>query len=200
MNTTDADDPTSGNPESGNASDNDSGSDQSGGDRSHGDRPAEVGTVTAEEWQRLRAPFALKAYDCFPRALIPTPEGEQKEAVVDMVLRPVPIRDRLDTVLGPGRYAYHMELASEPRTVRCDLEIGAASRSGMGEARSLRSAQKMALARAAQGFGIGQTGRAAGPIVAYVNNRYEIPAETSRRIERREKPADWTPGDSALEC
>jgi len=188
MNTTDADDPTSGNPESGNASDNDSGSDQSGGDR-----PAEVGTVTAEEWQRLRAPFALKAYDCFPRALIPTPEGEQKESVVDLLLRRAPIRDRLDTVLGPGRYAYDMELASEPRLVRCDLQIGAASRTGLGEGKTLRSAQQIALARAAKGFGIGQTGRAAGPVLAYVQNRYQVPNDTTRRLERRDEPTDWTP-------
>ena len=158
-----------------------------------GGRPLE--TVTGEEWRRLRAPFAVRAYDCVSRAEIPTPEGDRREAVVDLVLRAVPIRGRLDTVLGPGRYAYHMRLSSEPRTVRCDLRIGGASRSGIGRAGSLRSAQQIALARAAKGFGIGQSGRAAGPIVAEVNNRYSIPSETARRVERREGPEDWAPED-----
>jgi len=188
----------SGNPEGDNGSGDDSGSDQSesdhsGGDWSPGGRPLE--TVTSEEWRRLRAPFAVRAYDCVSRAEIPTPEGDRREAVVDLVLRAVPIRGRLDTVLGPGRYAYHMRLSSEPRTVRCDLRIGGASRSGIGRAGSLRSAQQIALARAAKGFGIGQSGRAAGPIVAEVNNRYSIPSETARRVERREGPEDWAPED-----
>ena len=171
---------------------------QSGGELPPGGRPAEIGTVTDEEWKRLRAPFTVRAYDAVPRTQVPTPEGDRTKAVVDLMLRRVAIQDRLDTVLGPGRYGYHMELASGPETVRCILQVGTVSRAGLGKDQSLRSAQGIALARAAKGFGIGQSGRAAGPVLAYVNNRYEIPKETTRRIEGRDDPSDWTPEGGAL--
>ncbi|WP_263784475.1 hypothetical protein [Salinibacter grassmerensis] len=184
------------------------------------DGPAAERQVTPEEWRRLRAPFSRKAYVVGSRATGRTaanlpleafssesrrsqPGDEQEEssqdlnqAVVDLRLRPEAIRDRLDLVLCPGRYGYRLEPGPEASgtfSMRCHLRVGPGRRTGIGTASSPRVAGQVALASAAEAFGMGASGKIAGPLVADRKSWHRLPDPVLERLEQREEPSPWTP-------
>jgi len=171
--------------------------------------------VTKEEWERLRAPFSRGAYIVNSRAVGNTEsalpvEGEgQKEAaqigrsrgvIADLRVAALAIRDRLDLVLGPERYSYRLEPVpdeSAERSVFCHLRIGTASRTGIGTDSSYRNARKNALADAAVAFGIGASGKAAGPILVGRESSYDVPSSILETLETRVAPSLWAPEESS---
>lgn len=187
--------------------------------------------MTSEEWHRLRAPFSRDAYIVDTRATgraaanLPLKaysedsgsggstsggSGSEEESsgqnvnqsVVDLRLRPEAIRDRLDLVLGPGRYGYRLEPGPEAGgtfSMRCHLRVGFGRRTGIGTASSPRMAGRVALASAAEAFGMGATGKLSGPIMAGHESRRQLPGPVLDRLERREDPSAWTPGSRRSE-
>jgi hypothetical protein len=171
--------------------------------------------VTEEEWDRLRAPFSRSAYIVNARAVgntesnLPVEGESQKEAaqigrsrgvIADLQVHPVAIRDRLDLVLGPERYSYRYEPASgesAEQSVFCHLRIGTASRTGIGTDSSYRNAQKGALADAAVAFGIGASGKAAGPILVGRKSSYDVSSSILEALETRVAPSLWAPEESS---
>ena len=118
------------------------------------------------------------------------------QAVVDLWLRPEAIRDRLDLVLSPGRYGYRLEpgpKAGGTFSMRCHLQVGPGRRTGIGTASSPRTAGEVALAGAAEAFGIGASGKITGPLVADRESWHRLPGPVLERLERREEPSAWTP-------
>lgn len=173
-------------------------------------RDPTVEPITDEEWNRLRAPFCRSAYVIDARAIGRTEAtlgiGEKSEdasqgkgsnqVVADLRLRAKVIRDRLDWVLGPQRYSYRLELAPDgnaEHSVLCHLQIGRASRTGIGTGSSYRAARKVALAGAALAFGIGASGKTSGPTIVGRKSRYDVPASVLDALEAREDPSPWTP-------
>jgi hypothetical protein len=123
------------------------------------------------------------------------------QSVVDLRLRPEAIRDRLDLVLGPGRYGYRLEPGPEAGgtfSMRCHLRVGFGRRTGIGTASSPRMAGRVALASAAEAFGMGATGKLSGPIIAGHESRRQLPGPVLDRLEQREDPSAWTPGSEPL--
>lgn len=184
--------------------------------------------VTSREWRRLRAPFSREAYVVGSRATGRTaanlplgayseesqpnesqsgsgggsPNETRNQAVVDLWLRAEAIRDRLDLVLGPGRYGYRLEAGPEAGgtfSMRCHLRIGPGRRTGIGTGRSLQQAGKVALASAAEAFGMGASGKIAGPLVADSESWHQLPGPVLERLERREELSSWAPGSSGSE-
>jgi len=171
--------------------------------------------VTEEEWNRLRAPFSQNAYIVNSRAVGNTESnlpvegeaqeeaaqiGRSREVIADLQVHPLAIRDRLDLVLGPERYSYRFESVpaeSAERSVFCHLKIGTASRTGVGTDSSYRNAQKDALADAALAFGIGRSGKVAGPVVVGRESRYEVPTSILNALETGNEPSLWAPEESA---
>ena len=152
--------------------------------------------ITGEEWARLRAPFSMAAYVVDVRATAqPVGEGGPQKAVVDLTLRAQAVLDRLDNVLGPGGYSCRFEPATQAgRTaVYCHLRVGGVSRSGIGARSKLRIARKAALAGAARAFGIGQTGRGAGPMLTDYTTDHVFPEGTRDQVESRSERSFWTP-------
>ena len=135
------------------------------------------------------------------------PKGESSgqnvnQSVVDLRLRPEAIRDRLDLVLGPGRYGYRLEPGPEAGgtfSMRCHLRVGFGRRTGIGTASSPRMAGRVALASAAEAFGMGASGKLSGPIIAGHESRRQLPGPVLDRLERREDPSSWTPGSKRSE-
>jgi hypothetical protein len=122
------------------------------------------------------------------------------QVVADLRLGAEAIRDRLDLVLGPERYSSRLEPVPDEgakRSVLCHLQIGIANRTGIGTGFSYRSAQKVALANAALAFGIGKSGKTAGPIVAGRGHRFDVPASILEALETEEDPSLWTPEESS---
>jgi hypothetical protein len=174
-------------------------------------RPARAErSVAPEEWRRLRAPFSRDAYVVESRATgrsaanLPleaySEEGDKNDdtnkSVVDLRLRPEAIRDRLDLAVGPGRYAYRFESGIEAGgtfSMLCYLRVGPATRTGVGTGSSPQTAGHVALASAASAFGMGTSGKIAGPIVAKRESRYELPTPVLEALERQEEPSPWTP-------
>lgn len=164
--------------------------------------------VTPEEWERLRAPFSIDAYQADPWAAA-RPEGRSSDrpsgdsgekghqkAIVHLTLRAQAVRGRLDRVLGPGRYSYRLELASPGSrgAILCHLQVGRSVRTGVAkQRRELREVENSALARAAAAFGMGHARGAARPVLAKRVNRYDLPTEAVRRVEEREEVSPWTP-------
>lgn len=130
-------------------------------------------------------------------------DGENlNQAVVDLRLRPEAIRDRLDLILSPGRYGYRLEPGPEAGgtfSMRCHLRIGPGRRTGVGTGRSPQEAGRVALASAAKAFGMGATGKVAGPVVADRESWHRLPGPVLERLEQEEEPAPWTPGGEPLE-
>lgn len=185
--------------------------------------------VASEEWHRLRAPFSRDAYIVDTRATgraaanLPLKaysegsggstsggsgsgdEGSDQnvnQSVVDLRLRPEAIRDRLDLVLRPGRYGYRLEPGPEAGgtfSMRCHLRVGFGRRTGIGTASSPRMAGRVALASAAEAFGMGASGKLSGPIMAGHESRRQLPGPVLDRLERREDPSAWTPGSRRSE-
>jgi hypothetical protein len=178
----------------------------------------QVEPVSKQEWDRLRAPFSRSAYMVDPDAIghteaafstgstgehtqekPPQPTGS-KQVVAELRLYPKAIRDRLDLVLGPGRYSYRFEFgpsdASE-RPVLCHLQVGTARRSGIGTGRSYPSAQTLAFTNAALAFGIGASGKAARPVIVERESRYDVPTSILEALERGNQPSLWAPGEAA---
>jgi hypothetical protein len=120
--------------------------------------------------------------------------------VIDLRLPAEVIRDRLDWVLGPGRYSYRFEpgpQAGGRRSVFCHLRIGGAARTGTGTYSKLWTAQRIALADAAVAFGIGASGRAAGPVAAEKERRTVVPDPVLEALEEQARPSPWTPEEGA---
>lgn len=167
--------------------------------------------LTSEEWERLRAPFSRHAYVVESRATgrveanLPVdarPAGgevsDSNKSVVNLRLRKRAIRDRLDRVLGPGRYSYCFEPGPETGgtfLLFCDLRIGSATRTGVGSGSALRKAVRVALAEAAIGFGIGASGPVAGPILSDRESQHKLPRSILDALEQREEPSRWAPGE-----
>jgi hypothetical protein len=160
--------------------------------------------VTREEWDRLRAPFSWKAYivdnravGYAPRHLSGEEEGDDLHpAVIDLRLRPEAIRDRLDLALGPERWSYRLEVGPQAGgrySLLCHLQVGSARRSGTGTGSSLSAARRIALAGAAEAFGIGASGLAAGPMTAEIELRNEVPDRILEALEEGAEPSRWTP-------
>lgn len=178
--------------------------------------PSEPGgpgsTVTPAEWRRLRAPFSAQAYVVETRATGRTAanlpleayaeeEGGPNRSVVDLRLRQTAILDRLDLVLGPGRYAYRFEPGQEAGgtfAMLCHLRVGPARRTGVGTGSSPKTAAQAALADAALAFGVGASGRGAGPVVAERESQTELPTPVLKALEQRQEPAPWTPEGTSL--
>jgi hypothetical protein len=163
--------------------------------------------LEAEEWKLLRAPFSRHAYVVDTRAGGRTPEqfaGEDDlyTTVVDLHLRAEAVRGRLDWVIGPGQYSYRFEPGPQDggqRSVFCHFQLGDATRTGTGTASSLKMARRIALAEAAAAFGIGTSGRAAGPVTAERKMWNEVPDSILDTLEVRDEPEFWGPGDSPPE-
>jgi hypothetical protein len=181
--------------------------------------------ITDEEWDRLRAPFSRCAYVVSTRAIGRTeralpggrdarkedtrPEAPQEEGsqidsssrvVADLRLRARAIRDRLDLVVGPQRYSFRLEAAPDEgaeRSVFCHLQIGAARRTGIGTGSSYQSARKLAIANAALAFGIGKSGKTAGPIIAGRESRYDVPSSILEALETGDDPSLWAPEEAS---
>lgn len=189
--------------------------DSEGHENAHRSAETNPGAPTEEEWQRLRAPFSRNAYIVKPRAsgrtetALPV-EGRDREegsyadttkrAVADLQVRARAIRDRLDLVLGPHRYSYRLEPVpgeSAEQSVFCHLQIGPASRTGIGTDSSHRSAQKDALADAALAFGIGASGQVAGPVITGQKSHYEVPSSVLDALETQNSPSFWAPENSS---
>ncbi|MFB6232157.1 MAG: hypothetical protein ABEL04_13485 [Salinibacter sp.] len=163
--------------------------------------------LTAEEWARLRAPFSWNAYIVDHRAIGHAPrhlggraEGDDRHpAVVDLRLRPEAIRDRLDRVLGPERWSYRLEVGPQAGghySLLCHLQVGPARRTGPGAGSTMRTARRIALAGAALAFGIGASGRSAGPIEAEIELRNEVPDRVLEALEQETEPSRWTPDEA----
>jgi hypothetical protein len=164
--------------------------------------------VSADEWDRLRAPFSREAYVVDSRAVGYAPEhlpGENAgealhPSVIDLRLRPEAVRDRLDLVVGPDRWSYRFEPGRRDgggnQSVFCHLRIGSASRSGIGTSPSLRVAHRAALASAAVAFGIGASGLATGPMAAEKEVRHEVPDPVLEALEKRADPSRWAPAET----
>lgn len=169
------------------------------------DPPAAEDSVTAEEWRRLRSPFSRDAYLVDSRAVGRSPEclaGEEGRhpAIVDLHLRPRAVRGRLDCVLGPGRYSYRFEPGPQEGgqcSIFCHLRIEGAARTGIGAESSLKAARRTALPGAAAAFGIGASGRAAGPVTTKKEIRNHVPGAILDSLEQGEEPALWAPEESA---
>jgi len=167
-------------------------------------RPPYHDPLTDEEWDRLRAPFAWEAYVIKTRAAGRTPghltgEDGPHPTVIDLYLRTEAIRDRLDWVLGPGRYSYRFETGPRDggrQSLFCHLRIGGAVRTGTGTYSTLRTARKLALASAAAAFGIGTSGRSAGPVAAEKELRNEVPDPVLEALEEKTRPSPWTPEET----
>lgn len=171
------------------------------------DRP-----VTSDEWRRLRAPFSQEAYVVVGRAIGCTAENlagndVSDQAVVDLHPRARAIRERLDLVLGPGRYSYRMEAGPEgasagyssgPCSMFCHLRIGGVARTGSGTGSRLEVAGSVALARAAAAFGIGASGRVTGPIVIEQNTSTEMPSQIRKILEEQAEPSLWAPEEKGV--
>lgn len=171
------------------------------------------GPVTSEEWSRLRAPFSQEAYVTVGRATGRTAENlagrdNSEQAVVDLHPRPRAIRDRLDLVLGPGRYSYRMEAGPEgasagyssgPCSMFCHLRIGGVARTGSGTGSRLGVAGAVALARAAAAFGIGASGQVTGPVVVQQNAPTRGPIQIREILEQRDEPSLWAPKETSEE-
>lgn len=158
--------------------------------------------VTDEEWDRLRAPFSRHAYVVHSRAAgrveanLPVGADEESsqadslnQVVADLRLDILAIRDRLDLVLGPQRYSFRLEAVPDggaERSVFCHLQIGAASRTGIGTGSGYQSARKLAIANAALAFGIGRSDRISGPIVAARESHYDVPSSVLKALETEE--------------
>lgn len=170
--------------------------------------------ITEDEWDRLRAPFSRHAYVIDSRATgrveanLPIERDDQEksqasglnQAIIDLRLRIEAIQDRLDVVLGPERYSFRFEPGpndSGERTLFCHLQIGAASRTGIGIGSTYRKARKVALSNAALAFGIGASSQVAGPIVAGKESHYDVPSSILEALETRNAPSLWAPEDSA---
>ena len=118
------------------------------------------------------------------------------QAVVDLWLRPEAIRGRLDLVLGPGRYGYRLEpgpKAGGTFSMRCRLRVGSGRRTGMGTASSPRTAGEVALAGAAEAFGMGASEKITGPLVADRESWHWLPGPVLERLTRREEPSAQAP-------
>lgn len=164
---------------------------------------------TSEEWARLRAPFSRHAYVVESRAtgrtvaaLFPeesTQEKATKLAIVDLYLQTEAVHSRLDRVLGPERYTYRLESGPASRgshPVLCHLQIDDVSRTGIGTGSTLRAARQVALANAASAFGIGASGRKAGPIVVERESWYDAPEFILQALEQQEEASSpWRPGE-----
>lgn len=163
--------------------------------------------LTAEEWKLLRAPFSRHAYLVDVQSGGRTPEqfaGEDDlfATVVDLHLRAEAIRGRLDWVLGPGRYSYRFEPGPQDggqRSVFCHFQLGDATRTGTGTGSSLKVARRIALAEAAAAFGIGASGRAAGPVTAERKMWNQVPDSILDTLEDRDEPEFWGPADGPPE-
>jgi hypothetical protein len=117
------------------------------------------------------------------------------KGVATFILFPEAVQDRLDAVLGPGRYNYWFEQVpdtSEP-TIFCHLQIGRATRSGVGEGQSWYHATGMALSDAAAGFGIGQAGARAESVVADIDYGVHPQNEDLEQLERPLTADMWAP-------
>lgn len=184
-------------------------------DPAEGDFPGEKGKLwlgeesplTAQEWKLLRAPFSRHAYVVDSRAAGRKPEhfaGEDDlyTTVIDLHLRAEAIRGRLDWVIGPGRYSYRCEPGPQEggqRSVFCHFQLGDATRTGTGTGSSLKTARRIALAEAAAAFGIGASGRIAGPVTAERKMWNQVPDSILDTLEDRSGPEFWGPGDSPPE-
>lgn len=188
------------------SADNDSANNDSVGNDAAGPGPppAAEQPLTAEQWERLRAPFSWKAYivdnravGYAPRHLSGEEEGDDLHpAVIDLRLRPEAIRDRLDSALGPERWSYRLEVGPQAGgrySLLCHLQVGSARRSGTGTGSSLSAARRIALAGAAEAFGIGASGLAAGPMTAEIELRNEVPDRILEALEEGAEPSRWTP-------
>lgn len=150
--------------------------------------------ITPEEWDELRAPFAAWAYrrDFHVRAHHGT------KAVIRLPLRRNALVDRLERVLGPGRYSFTFRMVSgtDWPTVRCHLYLGDAVRSGFGEDPRVRYAADDALVDAARAFGIGQAGDRAGRRVVDLDFHVHLPDEIKEELEAPYEPGSWAPSDT----
>lgn len=119
------------------------------------------------------------------------------KTIVEFRLHPKVLIDRLDAVLGPGGYALDFELlpARDEKVARCRLRIGGASRAGVGTSSEWPFAAGTAQVRAAQRFGIGTEGPDAGPIVADLEHRIDVPEEVRARLESRRETSRWAAGE-----
>lgn len=154
----------------------------------------EVDGPDSEEWERLRAPFASEAYHCQVEASA----RSATKGIVRFVLAPEAIQDRLDLVLGPGRYSYWFDRLRDTAkpTVFCHLQIGRATRTGVGDASDWRPATGKALSDAAAAFGIGRAGARADSVVADIDYGVHPQKEDLDQLERPPTPDMWAPEDA----
>lgn len=158
--------------------------------------------LTADEWELLRASFDRSAYVIDSRAVGRTPavlagETDIARAVVDTRLRAEVVRDRLDWVIGPERHSYRLEPGPQKggkHLLFCHLQVGDATRTGIGTGSRLQGARRSALAEAAAAFGIGASGQIAGPVAAEKERRNYVPDSVLDALEQQEGPSFWAPG------
>lgn len=163
--------------------------------------PAAEAPLTVEEWDQLRAPFSRGAYIVDSRAVGRTPEmlagdDDKAQSVIDLRLRPTAIRDRLDLTVGPARWSYRFEPGLRERghhSVFCHLHVGPTARTGIGADSNHRGAGRIALAGAAEAFGIGASGQASGPVDAEMEVRHHVPDRTLKALEKKDEPFRWAP-------
>lgn len=152
------------------------------------------GALGPEEWERLRAPFVSEAYHC----QIEASARSGTKGIVRFVLAPEAIQDRLDLVLGPGRYSYRFDRvpATAKPTVFCHLQIGRATRTGVGDAPDWRPATGKAFSDAAAAFGIGRAGARADSVVADIDYGVHPQKEDLKQLERSPTPDMWAPEEA----